>query len=153
MIYVDRKKASNILYLCIYCTCPGTVQLLNNFFPKNLTLLYFKLELQGSPGKEQLASLLDFMLYIRRACFPLSECKRKWKLWASLKSWKCIMCQFHSHNTWIKSLVWDHLANKTRLFSTIHIFCIKFTVTFYLNYVQCIVLGIVVLLNSIEKVK
>ena len=26
------------------------------------------------------------MLYIRRPCFPLSACKRKWKLWASLKS-------------------------------------------------------------------
>lgn len=120
----------------VYCTCSGTVWLLNVFFLKNLTVLYFRLELQGSLGKEQLDSLLDFMLYIRRPCFPLSECKRKWKLWASLKSWKCSMCQFHSLNTWIESLVWGHLANKTRLFSALQIFCIKFPVTFDLSYAQ-----------------
>lgn len=117
----------------MYCIHPGTVQLLHIFF---LRKPLCRLELQGSPGKEQLASLLDFMSYIRRPCFPLSERKRKWKLWASLKSWKCSMCQFHSHNTWIKSVVWGHLANKTRLFSTLQIFCIKFPLSFYLNDAQ-----------------
>lgn len=119
LIHVDRKKEeSSVLYLSRYSKITKLI-----FFLKNLTLLYFRLELQGSLGKrKQLASLLDFMSYIRRPCFPWLECKRKWKLWASLKSWKCSMCQFHSHNTWIKSLVWGHLANKTRLFSTLQIF-------------------------------
>lgn len=55
------------------------------------------------------------MLYIRRPCFPLSVCKRKWKLWASLKSRKRRMCQLCSLNTWIESTVWGHCKTKTDL--------------------------------------
>lgn len=53
------------------------------------------------------------MLYIRRPCFPLSVCKRKWKLWASLKSRKRRMCQLSSLSTWIESVVWGHCKTKT----------------------------------------
>lgn len=53
------------------------------------------------------------MLYIRRPCFPLSEYERKWKLWASLKSQQCRMCQLCSPHTWIESAVWGDRKTKT----------------------------------------
>lgn len=99
-----------------YCGYSGMVQLYSMFsdpLHENLTLLYLSYKLQKSPGKEQLDTLLGFMLYIRRPCFPLSVCKRKWKLWASLKSRKCRICQVCSLNTWTESTVWGHYKTKT----------------------------------------
>lgn len=51
------------------------------------------------------------------------------------------MCQFHFYSTWIKILVGGHLTNKTRQFSTLQVFHIKFLVTFCLNYAQQYCLG------------
>lgn len=76
-IYKDRqkkKKGKDTVHMQIRYIYSAAF---SSPFHENMTLLYLQLELQESQGKEQLDTLLGFMLYIRRPRFPLSEYKRK----------------------------------------------------------------------------